>query len=93
MGLRDDFAGAPKVIALVKQLKCWDMYQRTADEKGLCYLKMEMEKSLKQALERAKAEGDTERQVVFEEALAEWDEPDFFLWLKAKTSGYFAEDS
>ncbi len=90
MGLRYDFAGAPNAVRLARQLKCWDMYRETAKTETISFLMERMRESATTALHRAIAENDTERQTVLESALAEWDEPDFYLFVKAKIVGWEA---
>lgn len=80
------FAGARHAVELCEQLRCWDMYAATADAEGLSSVRERMRQSAKDAM----AVSDPERQEVIRQALAEWDEPEFYLYLKAKLTGYYA---
>lgn len=80
-GLGDlKMSGATNAVELCEQLKQWDMYRRTAEIEGILSLKERMRESLTNAMNIC----DPERQQVMQKALAEWDHPEFLIYLKAK---------
>jgi hypothetical protein len=74
------YAGAANAVELCEQLKQWDMFRRTAEIEGILSLKEKMRGSLITAMNNC----DSERQQVMQKALAEWDHPEFMVYLKAK---------
>ena len=76
----EDFPGAEHVVELCEQLTGWDMYRRTAEAEGLAMLALKMKGSAEEAM----AQSDPERAKVIKQALEEWDEPNFTLYLKRK---------
>ena len=80
------FAGAYHAIELCENLKLWDMYAAEADRVGIWQLAQKLKRDANNAMEKC----DPARMQIIEEALAEWDEPGFSLYLKAKITGYYA---
>ena len=77
--------GAGKAIELCEQLKSWDMYRATAAEEGVVTLREMMRRS---AIRAINSELDEERKEAIRQALAEWDHPDFLLYLMVKVADY-----
>lgn len=78
----DVYPGAETAIALCEHLGSWDMFRTTAEVEGIESLKERMRCSIHGAIE--KCGSDAARVAVLEEALRQWDHPNFHLYLRAK---------
>lgn len=74
------YPGAATAIEVAEALKQWEMYRRTADVEGIESLRQRMRESCENA--RDKSQG--EWRAILDQALAEWDHPDFLKYLRAK---------
>jgi hypothetical protein len=82
MNLSEHYPGAIHAVILCETLTEWDMFRRCAVEEGILVLKERMRGSAKTAAEICS--NDKARQEVLLQALAEWDHPDFLVYLCAK---------
>lgn len=84
MNILEDYPGAPIAVSLLERLNQWDMYRKTAEEEGIPSLIAKMKQSAMTALDQAIEAGDKKRAFVLKAALAEWEEPDFLSFVRAK---------
>lgn len=80
MDASDQYPGAAIAISLCEQLQCWDMYLGVAVQEGVEGMRAKMRTAAQEAADTMPGE----RRYLLQEALKQWDHPDFLAYLKMK---------
>ena len=70
-------------IAVCEKLNIWDMYRGYAESQGVLATKERMRESLISAM----SSSDEPRKAILQEALDQWDDPNFIDYLTVKLIG------
>lgn len=75
---------AANAVELCERLRQWPMYRGLARSHTIAYAHARLKEDLAGAIDRCRDSGDTARAAILEQALLEWDHPQFWDYFAAK---------